>query len=290
MDKEKTGNLIKEARIKTGYTQSELGALIGVTNKAISRWENGESFPDVGVLEELSRVLNLDIKDIITGESGSEISDAVTEITRVVKIQERERQNKKIKNVIIAMVILLLLFIGTVAFGRRNFCPVKPWIYYLCVAIVTGLAVFFTKSDRDFSVGFDKCIKWMTIICFLTSIYIVAMTILSVYISAKNGIPTNIGIIVNIQLCISFWINAICLVSVIFAAMRWGSKSDFGILVTLFNGFISVNYSLRLHNMVSFEGMVRDIVIDTFCTVIIIALCYCVAGFAKNFSKKMKRR
>ena len=48
MDKKNTGKLIKEARLRKNYTQSELGDLIGVSNKAISRWENGESFPDAG--------------------------------------------------------------------------------------------------------------------------------------------------------------------------------------------------------------------------------------------------
>ena len=54
MDKKKTGNLIREARQRKNYTQSELGRMLGVTNKAVSRWENGESFPDIGVLESLS--------------------------------------------------------------------------------------------------------------------------------------------------------------------------------------------------------------------------------------------
>lgn len=51
MDKEKTGTLIKEARIRKGYSQQELGDIIGVTNKAVSRWERGESFPDVALLD-----------------------------------------------------------------------------------------------------------------------------------------------------------------------------------------------------------------------------------------------
>ena len=50
MDKKKTGNLIREARTKKNYTQSELGDLLGVSNKAISRWENGECFPAMSVI------------------------------------------------------------------------------------------------------------------------------------------------------------------------------------------------------------------------------------------------
>ena len=67
MDKKKTGNLIREARQRKNYTQSELGMMLGVTNKAVSRWENGESFPDIGVLESLSHLLELPIQDIVTG-------------------------------------------------------------------------------------------------------------------------------------------------------------------------------------------------------------------------------
>nr|MCR5116845.1 helix-turn-helix domain-containing protein [Lachnospiraceae bacterium] len=65
MDKEKTGQMIKEARTKKGYTQSELGDILGVSNKAVSRWEKGESFPDVGVLENLSVTLDIGIEELI---------------------------------------------------------------------------------------------------------------------------------------------------------------------------------------------------------------------------------
>lgn len=41
MDKLKTGEMIRQARMEKGYTQNELGMLLGVTNKAISRWETG---------------------------------------------------------------------------------------------------------------------------------------------------------------------------------------------------------------------------------------------------------
>ena len=65
MDKMKTGTLIKEARIKKNYTQTELGDLLGVTNKAVSRWEKGKSFPDVELLENLATTLDLRIQDIV---------------------------------------------------------------------------------------------------------------------------------------------------------------------------------------------------------------------------------
>ena len=92
MDKKKTGSLIKEARINKNYTQSELGDLLGVTNKAVSRWENGDSFPDVGVLENLSAILDLRIQDIVTGETEKKDEAAVTEIVRLAKLQQREKR------------------------------------------------------------------------------------------------------------------------------------------------------------------------------------------------------
>lgn len=91
MDKKKTGTLIREARIKKNYTQSELGNLIGVSNKAVPRWENGDSFPDIGVLENLSGIPDVKIQDIVVGEisaddTGRGKENIITEVIRMAKL------------------------------------------------------------------------------------------------------------------------------------------------------------------------------------------------------------
>lgn len=99
MDKKKTGSLIKEARIKKNYTQGELGDLLGVTNKAVSRWENGDSFPDICLLENLSRILDVKIQDIVVGEISTEETvsgkeNIITEVIRLARLQEKSKQKR----------------------------------------------------------------------------------------------------------------------------------------------------------------------------------------------------
>ena len=66
-----------------------------MTNKAVSRWENGESFPDIGVLESLSHLLELPIQDIVTGERAGDREEAVTEVVRLAKLQEQRKREKE---------------------------------------------------------------------------------------------------------------------------------------------------------------------------------------------------
>mgnify|MGYP003309672278 CR=1 FL=1 len=65
MDKIKTGELIKNKRIEKGYTQLELGDLLGVSNKAVSRWENGETTPNTETLKLLSKIFDVSINTLL---------------------------------------------------------------------------------------------------------------------------------------------------------------------------------------------------------------------------------
>lgn len=64
----KVGNLISKLRDEKGLSQSELGSLLGVTNKAVSRWENGRGYPDTSLLLKLSDVLGITADELLKGE------------------------------------------------------------------------------------------------------------------------------------------------------------------------------------------------------------------------------
>jgi len=68
MNPQKTGLFIALLRKQRGLTQSQLAEQIGVTDKAVSRWETGKGFPDVSLLEPLATALGPSVTELIAGE------------------------------------------------------------------------------------------------------------------------------------------------------------------------------------------------------------------------------
>jgi len=68
MNQERTGALIRRLRIQAGYTQSELAERIGVTDKAVSKWETGVGMPDIGLISRLGEVFSVRVESLLSGE------------------------------------------------------------------------------------------------------------------------------------------------------------------------------------------------------------------------------
>ena len=68
MDQVRVGKYIASLRKQASLTQEELGEKIGVTNKTVSRWENGNYMPDIEMLQLLSKVFDVGINDLLAGE------------------------------------------------------------------------------------------------------------------------------------------------------------------------------------------------------------------------------
>lgn len=72
MNAKKVGWFIAQKRKEASMSQKELSDYLHVTDKAISKWERGLSFPDISLLIPLSEVLNVSLYDLLTGGIGNE--------------------------------------------------------------------------------------------------------------------------------------------------------------------------------------------------------------------------
>ena len=68
MDRYVTGAVIRRLREKKKITQEELAEMIHVSGKAVSKWETGQGFPDISLLEPLAKALDISVIELLSGE------------------------------------------------------------------------------------------------------------------------------------------------------------------------------------------------------------------------------
>ena len=69
MDHYVTGSVIRALREKQRLTQAELARQLSVSDKAVSKWENGRGFPDISLIEPLSRALHISVPELLAGQA-----------------------------------------------------------------------------------------------------------------------------------------------------------------------------------------------------------------------------
>ena len=68
MDQIKIGRFISECRTKNNLTQMQLAEKLGITDRAISKWENGKAMPDSGIMLDLCNELKISVNELLSGE------------------------------------------------------------------------------------------------------------------------------------------------------------------------------------------------------------------------------
>ena len=92
----RTGQFIARRRKAIGLTQKELADRLGVTNKAVSKWETGGGMPDISVLQELSRILEVSVDELLSGKAEPEVP-----AVRVLPAEQR----KDLKDMVLRIVV-----------------------------------------------------------------------------------------------------------------------------------------------------------------------------------------
>src|SRR5699024_573194 len=120
MDNIKFGKLILKLRKERNMTQKELAEKINVTDKAVSKWERGDSFPDITLLETIYKELGVTVSELITGEKDLNEDEIRKKIEQFIK-ELKESRNKKIKKhiKIISIIVLCIILILSILFVAK---------------------------------------------------------------------------------------------------------------------------------------------------------------------------
>lgn len=297
MDKKKTGNVIREARIKKNYTQSELGDLLGVSNKAVSRWENGDSFPDVGVLENLAAVLSVKIQDIVTGEQGAGEENAVVDIVRVATIQQKEKRRRLMKNGLLVVAVLLAMFSGisTLKIKTAFFADISIYAYIIMMLIsLTFILVVGKSQDLSANLGKNKLDKISKIVAVCSVLWIVIITWSILVMIVNDIVPFGmelalIGPFINNQLVGIFVCNIIMLSVLVFRFWKYDESIHWGWLVSVSTIYLAILYSDLLHRMNSLQGMIESLSIRTIIILLITGIFMVVTKLVQKNKSSCSR-
>lgn len=110
MDQVKNGRFLKELRKQKGLTQDQLAVKFNVSNRTVSRWENGNNMPDLDVLIDISDFYEVDLRELLDGERKSEIMNKEKEETVLKAVEytnsKTERHNNRVHSVLLVGAIL----------------------------------------------------------------------------------------------------------------------------------------------------------------------------------------
>ena len=291
MDKEKTGKMIRQARIDKGYTQSELGDLVGVSNKAISRWENGETFPDIGVIEPLAQMLELRIQDIITGTKDSDQDTAITEVVRVAKIQGKEKMRKLIENgVAIVMLCYLLLKGGFVFQGKVVDCMT----YVELAVVLILLTAKYIMDHRTKAAKFDRFGKWMVAISIISGVYMIAGMFVNTLMIRQGQMPfhmqpSSVGWYQQGRLLVVFVINLVILfVDFVRRSKCAAPMVHMGTYPVVANIYLTYVYSDMLYRLDDMAGFLNRLAVGTLIVLGLTVLSFIIC--AKTYDSLKKKQ
>lgn len=115
MNQEKIGKFISELRKEKNMTQEQLAEKMGVTDKSISRWENGKTMPDLSIIPLLADELNVEVSELLNGRkmTKEELINLRNTLNDIINYSSCEMKNKALKTNILFAIGLILILLGT---------------------------------------------------------------------------------------------------------------------------------------------------------------------------------
>lgn len=114
MDKSRFGTFVNLLRKEKGITQKELADILHVTDKAVSRWETGKSYPDIEVMQEIAVYFDVTVNELFQGERIPEEKIKTVSDKNIVNAFKRLKKNKNRFEAVIAILAAVVVVLGCV--------------------------------------------------------------------------------------------------------------------------------------------------------------------------------
>jgi transcriptional regulator with XRE-family HTH domain len=161
MDQIKIGKFIASCRKEQGMTQAVLAEKLGISDRAISKWETGKSMPDSGIMLELCELLGINVNELLSGERiMTEVYDKRAEENLLEmrrQIEEKNRQLLRTEYLIVIPAVVL----GLVLILVTSFIEIPSvWRGTLIFFAVAMIVVFaFIAVGIEQKAGYYECQK-----------------------------------------------------------------------------------------------------------------------------------
>ena len=161
MDQIKIGKFISSCRKEQGMTQAALAEKLGISDRAVSKWETGKSMPDSGIMLELCSLLGINVNELLSGEKiMTEVYDKRAEENLLEMRRQVEEKNRQLLRTeylivipVVAMGLVLILVSGLVEMS-------SVWRGTLIFFAVAMIVVFaFIAVGIEQKAGYYECQK-----------------------------------------------------------------------------------------------------------------------------------
>ncbi len=175
--KKQIGINIALFRKRAGLTQAGLAGKINYSDKAVSKWERGESVPDVLTLVILAEQLEVPVSDLLSDPNAlPETGDAGALEKAMSQVSEKALRRKANKNVILALSSTLVWFVALLIFVIvSSFDLPYSWIAFLAAAPINAIVLLSLRSAwRDFrwNRALISVIMWGSLLCLHVSLLV----------------------------------------------------------------------------------------------------------------------
>lgn len=159
MDQIKTGRFIASCRKEQGMTQASLAEKLGISDRAVSKWETGKSMPDSGIMLELCDLLKINVNELLSGEKIMTAAyDRRAEENLLALKKELEEKNRQMLRME-CMIALPTVIAGILIVLVASLLDLSDWLRMALIAFVLVMitAVAFITAGIEQKAGYYEC-------------------------------------------------------------------------------------------------------------------------------------